>query len=770
MKPQLLLAAGLALAGVLSPSYAGESGRSHRTDDPQAMVYIVTSAKTHAGIGGIATRLGKRRDSLGTDLVIAELPAHRLSEVSETVHQRELRCGGFFAFDSLAEAEAFIAKDQSAKAITAKATISYTIDNAATVNGWLPQVAESNIYASINQLATFTNRYYTSSTGKSSAEQIRTNWQNLIGSRTDASTELFTACTDCSTQPSVILTINGNELASEIVVLGAHLDSINVSAGGSASQVAPGADDDASGIATLTEVIRVALASGWKPKRTIKFMGYAAEEVGLRGSKAIANSFQAAGKNVVGVLQLDMTNYKSGSVPDMQLITDYSSTELKTFFTSLFDTYLAPLGITRSTYTCGYGCSDHASWTAAGYPSAMFFEAGDSAGYNPKIHTANDTLANMGSSAANSVKFAKFGLAFLGEVGKTNGAAGGAPTANFSVVTSALTATFTDASTDSDGTIASRSWNFGDASTATTTNPSHTYAAAGTYTVTLTVTDNSGKTGSTSKAVTVSSGTGTVLTKGVALTGLSAATGASTVYTMTVPAGATNLSFTTSGGSGDVDLYVKAGAAPTDTVYDCRPYKSGNAETCSFPTPTAGIYYVRLKAYAAYSGLSLVGDYSTGGGTTGQFISNGGFESGAVNWTGTSGAITNGTSRTPRTGSWYAWLSGNGTASTETLQQTVSIPSGLAGAQLSFWIKIDTAETTTTSAYDKLTVQLTNTSGTVLATLGTLSNLNKSSGYVQKTYNLTSYVGQTVIVKFSGTEDSSLQTSFVIDDVVLSPL
>ncbi len=769
MKTQLLFAAGLALAGVLSASHAGEPTRNHRGDEPQKKVYIVTSAKTHAGISDVVTSLGKRRDSLGTDLVVAELPASRLSEISDFVHQRELRCGGFFAFDSREDAEAFIASDRSAKATSAKAVIGYSIDNGTTVNGWLPQVTESKIYASINQLASYTNRYYTSATGKSSAEQIRTNWQNLIGSRTDASTELFTACTDCSTQPSVILTINGNELASEIVVLGAHLDSINVSSSGN-SQVAPGADDDASGIATLTEVIRVALASGWKPKRTIKFMGYAAEEVGLRGSKAIANSFQSAGKNVVGVLQLDMTNYKSGSVPDMQLITDYSSTELKTFFTSLFDTYLQPLGYTRSTYTCGYGCSDHASWTAAGYPAAMFFEAGDSAGYNPKIHSANDTLANMGESAANSVKFAKFGLAFLGEVGKTNGAAGGAPTASFSVVTSGLTATFTDASTDSDGTIASRAWNFGDSSSSTVTSPSHTYAAAGTYSVTLTVTDNSGKTGSTTKSVTVSSGTGTVLTKGVALTGLSAVAGASTVYTMTVPPGATNLSFTTSGGSGDVDLYVKAGAAPTDTVYDCRPYKSGNAETCSFPTPTAGVYYVRLKAYSAYSGLSLVGDYQTGGGSTGQFINNGSFESGAVNWTGTSGAITNGTSRTPRTGSWYAWLSGNGTTSTETLQQTVSIPSGLAGAQLSFWIKIDTAETTTTSQYDKLTVQLTNTAGTVLTTLGTLSNLNKSSGYVQKTYNLTSYVGQTVVVKFTGTEDSSLQTSFVTDDVVLSPL
>jgi len=81
-----------------------------------------------------------------------------------------------------------------------------------------------------------------------------------------------------------------------------------------------------------------------------------------------------------------------------------------------------------------------------------------------------------------------------------------------------------------------------------------------------------------------------------------------------VPAGATNLVFTQSGGTGDSDMYVKFGSAPTDTVYDCRPYVSGNAETCTFATAQAGTYYVRLKAYSTFSGVSLKGDYTTGGG------------------------------------------------------------------------------------------------------------------------------------------------------------
>jgi len=392
--------------------------RLQRAEDPFAKVYIVTSRKTHAGIRHFARNAAARRDSVGTALVVSEIRAHQLPAVSEYVHRREHRCGGYFAFRSRREAEAFIRADRSAAVAQARLAPSYTLDNAPQVNAWMPQVSEARIYDTIDHLQGYRNRYYASATGKSAAEWIRDTWQALGAGRPDVTTELFTACGNCSTQPSVILTIRGVEFPDEIVVLGGHLDSINGSGGG-VSQLAPGADDDASGIATLTEILRVSLASGWRPKRTVKFMAYAAEEVGLRGSNAIAQSFRGAGANVVGVLQLDMTNYKAGAVDDMQLISDYSNADLKSFVATLFDTYLAPSGLTRTSYTCGYGCSDHASWTTAGYPAAMMFEAGDPGGHFPYIHTSGDTLANMGESAEHSVKFAKLGLAFLGELGKS---------------------------------------------------------------------------------------------------------------------------------------------------------------------------------------------------------------------------------------------------------------------------------------------------------------------------------------------------------------
>jgi serine protease len=105
----------------------------------------------------------------------------------------------------------------------------------------------------------------------------------------------------------------------------------------------------------------------------------------------------------------------------------------------------------------------------------------------------------------------------------------------------------------------------------------------------------------------------TVLDKGVAKTGLSGSTGSTTFYTITVPAGATNLTFNMSGGSGDADLYVKFGSAPTTSTYDCRPYNSGNTENCTFATAQAGVYHVMVRAYSTYSGVSLVADYTEGG-------------------------------------------------------------------------------------------------------------------------------------------------------------
>lgn len=147
-----------------------------------------------------------------------------------------------------------------------------------------------------------------------------------------------------------------------------------------------------------------------------------------------------------------------------------------------------------------------------------------------------------------------------------------------------------------------------------------------------------------------------------------------------------------------------------------------------------------------------------------ELLLNRGFESGGVNWTATAGVITNSTGQTPRTGSWYAWLNGYGVTHTDSLFQQFTIPSTANSVTLSFWLKINSSETTTTTIFDRLQVQVRNSSNTVLTTLATYSNLNETTGYTLKTFDLTAFRGQTIRIYFLGTEDSSLQTSFVIDD------
>jgi len=155
---------------------------------------------------------------------------------------------------------------------------------------------------------------------------------------------------------------------------------------------------------------------------------------------------------------------------------------------------------------------------------------------------------------------------------------------------------------------------------------------------------------------------------------------------------------------------------------------------------------------------------SSGGGscTSTQLLGNQGFESGNTTWTASSGVITNDSDQAARTGSYKAWLDGYGSTHTDTLSQSVTVPSGCTGTTFTFYLHVDTAETTTSTQYDKLTV----TAGST--TLATYSNLNAASGYVQKSFSLSAFAGQTVALKFSGVEDSSLQTSFVIDDTAVT--
>lgn len=299
---------------------------------------------------------------------------------------------------------------------------------------------------------------------------------------------------------------------------------------------------------------------------------------------------------------------------------------------------------------------------------------------------------------------------------------------------------------------------------------------------------------STSVVTFTASSTATTGTSSVTITGTSGTLSHTTTISLTVSAPAAP-NFTLS--SSPASLTVKQGTngSSTITVTPSNGFTGSvtlsnsalpSGVTASFGTnPTTSTSVVTFTASStATTGTSTITITGTSGTLTHtttisltissaaatQLIGNPGFENGTATapWSLTAGVINNSTAEPPHSGAWDAWEDGYGTTHTDTATQTVTIPSTATSANLTFWLHIDTAETTTTTAFDTLKVQVLNTSGTVLATLGTFSNLNHAAGYQQHSFSVLSFKGQTVQIRFRGSEDTSLQTSFVIDDVNLN--
>lgn len=358
----------------------------------------------------VKLRASRAAGVAGTEkLHLLEVKTKDLDKITGALHQALRHCGGFMYHASEADGRRALALADAlpAASLTRPA---YTVSNQAIVAPMLQQMQDRNIGETITGLTGFANRYYTSAPGIAASSWLKDKWTALASGRDDIAIAQYAHMR--YDQRSVIATIEGSDEASEIIVLGAHLDSINL-LGTKDTTKAPGADDDASGIAGLTEVLRVIAASGYKPRRTIKLIAYAAEEVGLRGSQEIAQEYKKNGANVVGVMQLDMTNFK-GSDKDIYIFTDYTDEPQNQFLVKLVQTYLPTLTIGYD--KCGYACSDHAAWHAQGYATSMPFES-EIKKDNPRIHTANDTLANSGSQALHALKFARLAAAYAVELG-----------------------------------------------------------------------------------------------------------------------------------------------------------------------------------------------------------------------------------------------------------------------------------------------------------------------------------------------------------------
>lgn len=551
---------------------------------------------------------------------LLNINVNQVNELSEFMHDNYHRCGGFVAHDSLEEAHTYLAQlalveQQQIQPLA----VNYTIDNPDTVNALIGKISASNLTNTVNTMSAFHNRYYTQQTGIDASEWLKGHWQQIAQSRSDISVEYFS---HSWAQSSVVVTIAGSEKADEIVVIGGHLDSIN-SANASGGR-APGADDNASGISVLTEALRAVVASDFKPKRTIKIMGFAAEEVGLRGSKAIAQSYKSQGKNVVGMVQFDMTG-RNGSTQDIVMMTDYTNAAQNTFLGQLIDAYLPAMSYGFD--QCGYGCSDHASWHQQGYAASMPFES-KMADINRKIHTVNDAEFD----ADHASKFAKLAVTYLAELGKSAGTIDPPPVDNSlengvtkTGITGAAKAQLfytLDVPADSANLKFNTSGGTGDADLyvkfgakpslqsydckSTNSNSNETCnittAQVGKYHVMVeawnAITDVS-----LVGSYQVQNGGPTPINR--TESNLSVTRGGWVRFNQMLDSGYQNLTVTVSGGTGDADLYVKHASDVSESVYDCRPYKNGNQESCTFDSPASGQWFIGMKGYSAASGITL---------------------------------------------------------------------------------------------------------------------------------------------------------------------
>ncbi|KAI8057914.1 hypothetical protein BDF22DRAFT_724880 [Syncephalis plumigaleata] len=252
--------------------------------------------------------------------------------------------------------------------------------------------------ATLERLTSFHTRYYKSKTGKDSQKFLHRTIKKIVrdadrdtdqGRSSKVAIELFEHKWP---QSSIIAKFEGSKYPDEVVVIGAHQDSVNLWLPSFGR--APGADDDGSGTVTILEAFRALVEGGFEPERSVEFHWYSAEEAGLLGSQDVAAAYNQQGRKVVAMLQNDMT----GFLPDPEVIgivTDFVDGELTGFLKQLIEEYS---GIRWSEMKCGYACSDHASWNKYGFRSAFHFES-------KNVHTTGDVIRTI--SFEHALRYAK---------------------------------------------------------------------------------------------------------------------------------------------------------------------------------------------------------------------------------------------------------------------------------------------------------------------------------------------------------------------------
>ena len=278
----------------------------------------------------------------------------------------------------------------------------FTMTERPEITAAVGEVSIDNLRATVTALSAFNDRFYKSAQPNTGINAMKTRIEETVKDSTLPVQVEFVRHHGIS-QSSIRARILGSTRPNEIVVLGGHLDSINQEWFGSGE--APGADDNASGSSNILEALRI-ISHQKQPERTIEFFWYAGEEGGLLGSAEIAQDYKSQGKDVVGVLQLDMTLFAGNGEFVLGSMTDFTSAWMRSYFENLNSLYIKAKIVDDK---CGYACSDHASWNRQGYAAIMPFEATFN-GMNQNLHTSKDVIDSQ-SNFKHSAMFAKIAVA-----------------------------------------------------------------------------------------------------------------------------------------------------------------------------------------------------------------------------------------------------------------------------------------------------------------------------------------------------------------------
>lgn len=340
--------------------------------------------------------------STSSHLSIIRTNESNIDKLIELKADRQKPCGGFIDITQTWQQGIHAQSYETPVTHKLQSEPTYKIRYPSQVSQVLAQLNPQAMWNNLTTLTDFPDRYARGDNGVKAAEWFKTTMESIAAEtgHSDDISAYYVPTGGSYKQPSVVVQFGHLNESIPGVVIGAHMDTLS-----SSWEKKPGADDDGSGSVVVLEAARTLLSSGVHFNKPIYFVWYAAEEQGLVGSQQVVNTFKKANTPVAAVLHFDMTGFAYRNEPTMWVMDDYTNPNLTSYITQLIATYVKkPVQHSR----CGYACSDHASWTQAGYPAVIPAEAAYE-NTNPAMHSSRDTMDRL--SLDHMTDYAKLAVA-----------------------------------------------------------------------------------------------------------------------------------------------------------------------------------------------------------------------------------------------------------------------------------------------------------------------------------------------------------------------